>query len=175
MSNQQERFSLVHNGYDCYQVNNEIDRLEFQIQTLNEKIVMYQNQIDTVNNQFSTIKQRYQILINELSMREKAADDVARIALKEANSVIENAQNNADSIIKEAIISAQTLLAEVARYNEQSTQLKDELKDKATAFAQALEQCNTPQMPNIDKIIDSMAAAPADNQPDYPANKTSDK
>lgn len=156
MSEQQERFMVVHNGYDCYQVNNEIDRLEFQIQTLNEKIVMYQNQIETVNNQFSTIKQRYQMLVNELSMREKAADDVARIALKEANSVIENAQVNADGIIQEAIIDAQSLLSEVEQYNKESSRLKLELRDKMAAFIKVLDQYEDPSTTDLQKMIEEI-------------------
>ena len=94
------RFNLVSNGYDCYQVNNEIDRLEYHIQELNEKIMMYQKQVETVNNQFTMIKKRYQLLVSELSMREKQADDVARLALKEANSMIEDAKNIIDKAIK---------------------------------------------------------------------------
>ena len=68
--NELRRFNLVANGYDCYQVNSEIDRLEYLIQELNQRILIYQNQIETVNNQFAMIKKRYQLLVSELSMRE---------------------------------------------------------------------------------------------------------
>ena len=101
--NELRRFNLVANGYDCYQVNSEIDRLEYLIQELNQRILIYQNQIETVNNQFAMIKKRYQLLVSELSMREKQADDVARLTLREANSMIDEARYNADSIIEEAI------------------------------------------------------------------------
>jgi len=147
------RFNVVYNGYDQYQVNNEIENLEFQIQSLNEKIVMYQNQIETINNQYSIIKQRYQMLVSEMSMREKAAEDVTRLALKEANTIIENAQTNADQIIQEAISDSQSLLDEVQKYNDESFTLKQGLKEYLVNFTNLLDKLNAPSVPDIqDKI-----------------------
>ncbi|MBO4218391.1 MAG: DivIVA domain-containing protein, partial [Erysipelotrichaceae bacterium] len=94
--NGNHRFNLVTSGYDCYQVDNEIDRYEFHVRELNEKILLYQNQIETLNNQFNMIKKRYQLLVSELQAREKQADDVGRLALLEANNIITDAQKSAD-------------------------------------------------------------------------------
>jgi len=133
------RFNLVSNGYDCYQVNNEIDRLEYHIQELNERILMYQNQIETVNNQFAMIKKRYQMLVSELSAREKQADDVARLALKEANSMIEEAQNNADAIINEAVLEVESYMNSIKQYNEEASNAKQAVK---AAISELLEKLN---------------------------------
>ncbi len=133
------RFNLVPTGYDCYQVNNEIDRLEYRINELNEKILMYQNQIETVNNQFAMIKKRYQMLVSELSMREKQADDVARLALKEANSMLDEAQNNADNIIKEAILEVESYIEQLRDYDVKATEARRQVKD---AMAELMEKLN---------------------------------
>ncbi|MBQ4253224.1 MAG: DivIVA domain-containing protein [Erysipelotrichaceae bacterium] len=144
------RFNLVRNGYDCYQVDNELDRLNFQIQSLNEKIVMYQNQIDNINNNFVTLKKRYQMLVSELSMKEKAADDVARIALKEANAIFENAQNNADKIIQQSIVDAQAIIEQVQQYNDESFAQINRIKEELMASVEKLNGFQPVEIPNIE-------------------------
>jgi len=146
---QQRRFNIVRAGYDPNQVDAEIQRLRNQVENLSQRIVTYQGQMETVSNQFQTIKQRYQMIVSELSMREKAADDVTRIALKEANTVIETAQKNADSIINEAIINAQNILTEVQRYNDESLSIKQDLKMEMEHFISILDKYDIPDNPKI--------------------------
>ena len=50
------RFNLVSNGYDCYQVNNEIDRLEYRIKELNEK---FDDQYPMIQEKFESIASIY--------------------------------------------------------------------------------------------------------------------
>lgn len=144
---QQLQFDIVRAGYDTRQVDEELLRLQKQIETLTGKLTSYEDQIELVDNQFQAIKQRYQMLIDELSMREKAADDVTRIALKEANSVIETAQKNADSIINEAILAAQNILMEVQQYNSESLAMKQSLKKELENFAAVLDKYEIPSLP----------------------------
>lgn len=146
-------FDIVRNGYDPNQVLTEMERLQTQINTLNEKILIYQSQIETVSNQFKTLRQRYQALVSEIAMREKAADDVARLALREANSVIENAQRNADDIIAEAVFKAESLLEEVSSYNDEAGKVKAELKDRMTEFISILEKYDLPEKPDLNSLV----------------------
>ncbi|MBQ9037347.1 MAG: DivIVA domain-containing protein [Erysipelotrichaceae bacterium] len=146
-------FDIVRNGYDPNQVIAELDRLQTQINTLNEKIVIYQSQIETLHGQFNTLRNRYQTLVSELGMREKAADDVARLALREANSVIENAQKNADDIIAEAVFKAQSMLEEVNIYNRETSKLKAELKEKLNEFVAILDKYDLPEQPDINSLV----------------------
>lgn len=138
------QFDTVNNGYDPYQVNSEIRRLKAQIKALNERIMLYQNQIETVSSQFNIIKQRYQTLVSELSMREKAADDVARIALREANSVIETAQRNADDIVNEAIINSQNVMNQAKLYNTESLKIRKQLREQMASFIEILDGSDNP-------------------------------
>ena len=144
------KFDLVRNGYDISQVDSEIEILHKQIAALNQKIRTYQSQIETIGSQFSTIRQRYQSIVSELNMRERAADDVARIALKEANSIIESAQVSADNIIEEAIFNARSLLNEVSEYNTESLSIQKDLRDRMQEFIDLLDKYEAPQIPSVD-------------------------
>lgn len=150
------RFDTVRSGYDPNQVDLEISRLNSEIDDLSNQILGYQNQIETMARQFNMIKDRYQLLESELAMRERAADDIARLALKEANSVIETAQNNADDIIQESIINAQTLLNEVNQYNMESQTIKMNLKKAMEQYIEILNDYEIPEEPDIDGIIDKI-------------------
>lgn len=147
------RFNLVRNGYDCYQVDNEIDRLNYQIQGLNEKIVMYQNQIETISNNFVALKKRYQTLVGELQMREKAADDVARLALREANTIFDNAQQNADKIIQEAIIEAQSIIEQVQQYNDNSFAQLADIKAQLAGYIEKIDAFERIEVPVIENQV----------------------
>jgi len=155
MSNYQ-RFDLVRSGYDPNQVNNELDRLQSRINDLSEQILGYQSQIETMGRQFNTIRQRYQQLVSELAMRERAADDVARLALREANSVIETAQNNADDIIQESIVNAQSILREVNQYNQESQTIKINLKKAMQEYIEILNKYDVPAEPDLDSLIEKI-------------------
>ncbi len=138
------KFDIVRSGYDVSQVNIELERQENEIKLLNEQIKKYQNQLEVLSNQFEVLKNRYQTLVSELEMRERAADNMSRLALQEANSVIENAQNNADDILNEAIFMAQSILTEVNQYNAESLKLKNQLKSQLEQYLTVLEKYDLP-------------------------------
>ena len=146
--NGNHRFNLVTSGYDCYQVDNEIDRYEYHIQELNEKILLYQNQIETLNNQFNMIKKRYQLLVSELQAREKQADDVGRLALLEANNIISDAQKSADDIIDEAILKVQAYVDTMKEYSELNKANTQNLKESINNLLETLDNYESVSVPD---------------------------
>ena len=146
--NGNHRFNLVTSGYDCYQVDNEIDRYEYHIQELNEKILLYQNQIETLNNQFNMIKKRYQLLVSELQAREKQADDVGRLALLEANNIISDAQKSADDIIDEAILKVQAYVDTMKEYSELNKAKTQNLKESINNLLETLDNYESVSVPD---------------------------
>ena len=146
-------FDIVRNGYDPGQVSRKINAMQSQIDSLNDLVLTYKGQIEKVSAQFKTLRDRYQELVSELTMREKAADDVTRLALREANSVIENAQRNADAIIEEALFKAKSLLAETESYNDESNRRKGELKARLEQFIETLNGCEAPEAPDLDSLV----------------------
>ena len=146
-------FDIVRNGYDPGQFSRKINAMQSQIDSLNDLVMTYKGQIEKVSAQFRTLRDRYQELVSELTMREKAADDVTRLALREANSVIENAQRNADAIIEEALFKAKSLLAETESYNDESNRRKGELKAHLEQFIETLNGCEAPEAPDLDSLV----------------------
>ncbi|MCR5067056.1 MAG: DivIVA domain-containing protein [Erysipelotrichaceae bacterium] len=146
--NGNHRFNLVTSGYDCYQVDNEIDRYEFHVRELNEKILLYQNQIETLNNQFNMIKKRYQLLVSELQAREKQADDVGRLALLEANNIITDAQKSADDIIDEAMLKVQSYVDTMKKFSEQNQEKTRVLRESISSLLDTIDAYSALSVPN---------------------------
>ncbi len=143
------RFRITKQGYDRFTVDDTLDRLTFEIETLKTQLETYSKQMDEANAQLTDIKARYQTLLGELSVREKAADDIARLALKEANTVIASAQNNADTIVKEALSTARIVLVEIARISKEAKGVKKEMQDQVAALTKALDDFVIPSLPAL--------------------------
>lgn len=85
------KFRVMKNGYDRFAVDDAVDRYVREIDSLKKQLDLTSRQIQSANEQLAVIRQRYQTLVSELTVKEKAADDIARLALKEANTIIETA------------------------------------------------------------------------------------
>ena len=140
------------NGYDRFAVDDSVDRLSFENETMRQQLETYRSQINHAGEQLSQIKTRYQSLISELTVREKAADDIARLALKEANTIIDTAQYNADTIVREALSTARQLLTEIARIGNDAKDVKEEMQIKLQALAKALEDFEIPVIPGTELV-----------------------
>lgn len=147
------KFRILKKGYDRFAVDDAIDRMTFDLQQKEQLLQNYMKQTELANQQLVLIKERYQSLISELNVREKAADDIARLALKEANSVIASAQNNADTIVKEALSTAKLVLVEIARISKEAKGMKSDMKQKLEALTQSLEAFKIPSVPAL-KILE---------------------
>jgi len=152
MAEPKPRFRISKRGYDRFSVDDTLDRLTFERETLKQQLETYNKQMAEATLQLESIKSRYQNLLGELSVREKAADDIARLALKEANSVIASAQNNADSIVREALSTARIVLVEIARISKEAKGIKKEMQDQLTALTKALDDFVIPVIPAISLV-----------------------
>ncbi len=146
------RFLRKQDSYARLNRDEELERAQAENRELKEQLVRYQTQIKAANEQLMQLKQRYSTLINELSMREKAAEEISRLALKEANQVIETAKGNADLIVREAMTSAKTVFIEISRVSKETSFMRSDIKDKLLSMNQMLDSFKIPTIPNLDYL-----------------------
>ncbi len=146
------RFLRKQDSYARLNRDEELERAQAENRELKEQLVRYQTQIKAANDQLIQLKQRYSTLINELSMREKAAEEISRLALKEANQVIETAKGNADLIVREAMTSAKTVFIEISRVSKETSFMRSDIKDKLLSMNQMLDSFSIPTIPNLDYL-----------------------
>ncbi|MHB8097695.1 MAG: DivIVA domain-containing protein [Erysipelotrichaceae bacterium] len=154
MEAKKPKFRIMKQGYDRFAVDDAFDRIQFDLDAKEKQLQSYSKQIEFANEQLDLIKERYQSLVSELNVREKAADDIARLALREANTVISSAQSNADSILKEALSSAKLVLTEIARISKDAQGLREDMLQKVHQLTESIEAFQVPKIPAVSYIND---------------------
>ncbi|MEG0403566.1 DivIVA domain-containing protein [Anaerorhabdus sp.] len=152
MAKVKPEFRIMKNGYNRFAVDDAIDELVTEVETLESKQALYEKEIQDLVEQLSSIKNRYQVIVSELSVKEKAADDIARLALKEANIIIDSAQSNADSIVREALSTARIVLSDLSRISTDASVMKDEMHEQLASLIQAIDDFEIPKLPEVEWI-----------------------
>lgn len=143
------------NGYDRFAVDDAIDEYALQIDQLQKQISLYQQQLVEVTNSLDDMKQRYQNLLTTDQARKEAAENIARLSLREANDIIATAQNNADVIIKEAIASARLILLDLTKLYGQADDVKSDMHKQLEDMLKQLDDFRIPEMPDMRWLKDA--------------------
>ena len=155
MSTQKPTFRVMKNGYDRYAVDDAIDQYAQQIEQLQKKLSLYQQQLVETTRTLEDMKQRYQQILTTEQSRQEAADNIARLSLREANEIISTAQKNADEIIREAISTARLILIDLTKLYSQATDVKGDMKKQLEQLLQQLDDFRIPQMPDMRWLEDA--------------------
>lgn len=155
MSTQKPTFRVMKNGYDRFAVYDAIDQYAQQIEQLQKKLSLYQQQLVETTRTLEDMKQRYQQILTTEQSRQEAADNIARLSLREANEIISTAQKNADEIIREAISTARLILIDLTKLYSQATDVKGDMKKQLEQLLQQLDDFRIPQMPDMRWLEDA--------------------
>ena len=155
MSTQKPTFRVMKNGYDRFAVDDAIDQYAQQIEQLQKKLSLYQQQLVETTRTLEDMKQRYQQILTTEQSRQEAADNIARLSLREANEIISTAQKNADEIIREAISTARLILIDLTKLYSQATDVKGDMKKQLEQLLQQLDAFRIPQMPDMRWLEDA--------------------
>lgn len=155
MSTQKPTFRVMKNGYDRFAVDDAIDQYAQQIEQLQKKLSLYQQQLVETTRTLEDMKQRYQQILTTEQSRQEAADNIARLSLREANEIISTAQKNADEIIREAISTARLILIDLTKLYSQATDVKGDMKKQLEQLLQQLDDFRVPQMPDMRWLEDA--------------------
>lgn len=98
------------------------------------------------------LENEYRKLNDNLHIKESAASEMARMAMKEANMIVDTANQNADTIIKEALMMARGILMEIARLGDEANDMKSSMKEELHKIEEALDDFETPAIPKMDLL-----------------------
>lgn len=155
MAAQKPTFRVMKNGYDRFAVDDAVEQYTLQIEQLERKLVLYQQQLMETTGQLEGIKDQYRELLRTEDSRKQTADDIARLSLREANDIINSANHNADLIIREALASARGILEDLAALYNEADVVKTDAKEKLEKLLRDLEEFNMPDMPDLKWLQDA--------------------
>ena len=148
----EKRFDSMKNGYNRFQVDDRLRQLHDEIAMLTHKVELYRMRSEDVEEQLKDIKQKYEFVVTGLAAKEKAAEDMSRLAMREANTIVNTAQQNADVIVKEALMTARSILLDIAGLGKEAAQLKGSMKEQLDALEKALNAFEVPPIPDLELL-----------------------
>lgn len=151
-----ELFKIKYKGYDAravdeyfYRNGNQLDEMQKRAETAEKELAELKQSYEKLVEEHTTLK-------NNIESRERAADEISRIALKEANTIVETANRNADSIVKEALATARQILVEMSNLGNEAIFLKKHVKERMDRLAKVIDDFTLPNIPSLDclELID---------------------
>jgi len=142
-------FRVMKNGYDRFAVDDAVERYAAQVDALQKKLALYEEQMDATNSQLNDLKAKYQEVIAGMDAKQQAADEIARLSLREANQIIDTAQKNADSIVREALSTARLILTDLSRLYSDAGTVKGSMQKQLEDLIQDLDKFQMPKMPDM--------------------------
>ena len=114
-------FPTKFRGYDQESVESYISKLG------HEKAELVKKQ-ESLEEEIKKLREENKILSHRISIHEKASEEIARLALKEASELIEKAKRNANLILKESLDYVRTLSGEVEGFKEQAANFRSSVQ-----------------------------------------------
>jgi len=145
-------FDTMKNGYNRYQVEDYIQTQKLQMESLQKKLEKANLLKEELTREYQELETRYRDVSENLEVKEKAADEMTRMAMKEANMIVDTAHRNADAIVKESLMMARGILMEVARLGDEANDLKGSMRKELQKLTQALDDFETPEIPDLDLL-----------------------
>ena len=142
-------FRVMKNGYDRFAVDDAVERYARQVEQLQQKMALYEQELVSAEQRYRDLLSQYQNLENSLEARRQAADNIARLSLREANEIINTAQQNADVIIREALASARGILEDLSVLYQEAGAVKSEASQKLENLLKDLDDFELPEMPDL--------------------------
>ena len=149
MSARRPTFRVMKNGYDRFAVDDAIEKYAVQVEQLEEKLRVYEMQLQNTEEQLSHLQEQYQSLENSLSAEKRAAENIARLSLREANEIIDTAQKNADQIIRQSLITARDILLELSKLYGDADNVKASTRANLAGLLQEIDNFQLPRMPDV--------------------------
>ncbi len=143
------------NGYDRFAVDDAVERYASRVEQLEKKLALYQQQLDEANVRIARLQADYQNLESSLDAQKQAAENIARLSLREANEIIQTAQQNADAIIQESLITARLILTDLSKLYGDANTVKASTLEKLEGLIRELEEFSLPKMPDLRWLKDA--------------------
>ncbi|MBR2761146.1 MAG: DivIVA domain-containing protein [Solobacterium sp.] len=149
MSSPRPTFRVMKNGYDRFAVDDAVDRYAAQVDQLERRLAQYEKQLSETNARLIQLQAQYQNLENSVEAQRAAADSIARLSLREANEIIDNARKNADSIIHESLVTARLILTDLSRLYGDADTVKTATRARLEGLIRELDEFDLPKMPDM--------------------------
>ena len=136
-------------GYNVKQVEQDIDEYEEIIDTLEENLNKIKQEYEELNSKNNVLNKEIQILKRDIYVKDKAMREMSKIAISEANHLVNSASKNADIIVTEALNTAKSILLELTYTSKLNNDLKSNLKSQIDDIITKINKFEAVELPDL--------------------------
>lgn len=149
MAIQKPKFRIMKNGYDRFEVDEKIYMYDKEISDLRRKISLYSTKLEQTTFLLEELRTRYMNLNSTYLSNKAVSEDISRIALLEANSIIKSAKESANTIIKESLAISRNILADLSKLSNDAENMKEEILARLDYIHNEVEKFKLPDLPDL--------------------------
>ncbi len=101
-----KKFGYEENGYNRSEVNNFIDEVIKETETIVSKVKSQQEEIKKLEKELSYYREMKDIMKNAIVRAEESSNKIKKMALEESEILIRDAKDNASRIVNDALLRA---------------------------------------------------------------------
>lgn len=101
-----KKFGYEENGYNRSEVNNFIDEVIKETETIVSKVKSQQEEIKKLEKEVSYYREMKDIMKNAIVRAEESSNKIKKMALEESEILIRDAKDNASRIVNDALLRA---------------------------------------------------------------------
>ncbi len=148
MTAKRPTFRVMKNGYDRFAVDDAVERYAAQVNALQRKVELYQEQLVATTRELNSLKDELAEMEKNEAVRKEASDRIARLSIREANEIIATAQANADEIVQEALNTARLVLTDLNKLYQNAGSVKGQLNNQLEDLLKQIDSFKLPEMPD---------------------------
>lgn len=149
MTAKRPTFRVMKNGYDRFAVDDAVERYAAQVDALQRKIELYQEQLVDTTRELNSIKEKLAEMEKTEQVRKESSEQIARLSIREANEIIATAQSNADEIVREALSTARLVLTDLNKLYQSAGTVKGQMNTQLEDLLKQLDDFKLPEMPDL--------------------------
>lgn len=142
-------FRVMKNGYDRFAVDDAIERYAAQVDQLEKQLDAYRRQVEEDEKKLAVMQKQVTAMQNSVNAQKEAADNIARLSLREANQIITTAQKNADEIVHQSLLTARLILTDLAKLYQHAGDVKGVSREQLEGLIKELDAFELPKMPDL--------------------------
>ena len=136
-------------GYNKDQVEFDIISYENQITTLQQNLEDAIKNNEELKKSNMVLSKEVQMITRDLHVKDNAMREMSKIAISEANHLVNSASKNADIIISEALSTARLILLELSYTTKLNNDLKNNLKSQIDDIISKIDKFETVELPDL--------------------------
>ena len=156
MTSPRPTFRVMRNGYDRFAVDDAVEQYEAEVKQLERKLELYQQQLVETVRELESCKSKLKEIEQTEAARKEAADNIARLSIREANQIISTAQENADEIIKEALGTARLILLDLTKLYKNAGEVKGQMNQQLEDLLKQIDDFELPKLPDLRWLDEAM-------------------